>query len=347
MKKILLINNYDMAKTRKAYLAGKSPSYHQFGTSELIESGEYIVDYLLVAPKNFNSRIFKMLSLIPVWFKAYRKAVKYDYVYGAADFTVDFMGMMKKIGLFKPKLLTIFHHPPFDLRLKVAKYDSIIFLSEFANKEMSDKFPKLKKKMSFLQWGPDIKFYHTYSPIHNYERVHDKIVFVSNGKTHRDHETLLSAAEKSKNHAVIVCDDKSLPHNYNSETCSYTEIFYQNKPDDIKMIQLLCRSSVLVVPTYPGNRTLGPIGLTSFLDSVAIGMPVITANNTILSDIVEREKIGFVYKAGDVDDLCEKMNRFTENQELIAIYGKNATEFGLRNDIIKFGNQLKLLIEKL
>ena len=39
MKRILFVNNYDMAKSRKSYLDGNSASHHQFGTSELIETG--------------------------------------------------------------------------------------------------------------------------------------------------------------------------------------------------------------------------------------------------------------------------------------------------------------------
>ena len=347
MKTILLINNYDMAKTRASYLKGISPSYHQFGTSELMETGEYSVDYLLVAPKKKNSRILKMISLLPVWLKAYRKARKYDYVYGAADFTVDFMGFMKKMGLFKPKLLAIFHHPPFKLRLKLATYDQIIFLCEFAYKEMGQTFPLLKSRMSFMQWGPDLQFYNKYIPHVNYEREHDEVVFISNGKTHRDHEILLEAAESTKNHTIIVCDDKTLPANYNQEKCIYTKIFYQNKPDDIKMVKLLSDCSVLVIPTYPTDRRLGPIGLTSFLDAIAMGIPVITASNTVLTDIVEREKIGFVYQAGNIDDLCDKMKLFVENSELIRSCGRRAAEFGLTNDIKKFGRQLKLKIEQL
>jgi len=341
MKTILLINNYDMAKTRESYLKGISPSYHQFGTNELIETGEYSVDYMLVAPRRSNSRILKMISLIPVWLKAYRKARKYDYVYGAADFTVDFMGMMKKMGLFKPKLLTIFHHPPFKLRLKLATYDQIIFLCEFAVKEMRDAFPALRDRMFFMQWGPDLQFYRKYTPQCNFEKKQEEIVFISNGKTHRDHEILLEAAEKSKNHTFIVCDEKTLPANYDPEKCTYTKIFYQNKPDDIKMVKLLNECSVLVIPTYPTERRLGPIGLTSFLDAVAMGIPVITANNTVLTGIVEREGMGFVYEAGNLEDLCDKMRLFKDKPELIISCGKKAAEFGLTNDINSFGLQLR------
>ena len=93
-KRVLLVNNYDMALSRESYLKKESPEHHQFGTSLLIEKG-YQVDYELVAPKRYNSKIKRLISLIPKWFKLYRKARKYDYVYGAADFTIDFRDVEK------------------------------------------------------------------------------------------------------------------------------------------------------------------------------------------------------------------------------------------------------------
>ena len=41
------------------------------------------------------------------------------------------------------------------------------------------------------------------------------------------------------------------------------------------------------------------------------------------------------------------MNRFTEKPELISVYGKNAADFGSKNDINRFADQLKILIEKM
>lgn len=345
MKHILFVNNYDMAKSRESYLKGNSPSHHQFGTSELIETGEYTVDYMLATPKNYNNRILKLLSLFPVWFHIYRKARKYDIVYGGADFTVDFLGFMKKIGLFRPKLAAIFHHPPFPFRLKFEKYDHILFLSSFAYKDMAQLFPAKAAYMTFLQWGPDISFYERLAPKPNYMKMQEEVIFISNGKTKRDHELLVDAAENINAHTIIVSDEHSLPSNYHKDKCKNIEIFYQNKPDDTKMVKLLNRCSILIVPTPPTSQKLGPIGLTSFLDTVALGMPIITADNTVFTDIVTSNKMGLVYKAGDIVELKRAMTFFIENPKYIAEYGKNAYEFGQKNDMKKFADQLYQLLE--
>lgn len=345
MKHLLFINNYDMAKSRESYLRGYSPSHHQFGTSELIETGKYTVNYMLAAPKNYNNRLLKLLSLFPVWIEIYWKARKFDIVYGGADFTVDFLGFMKMLGLFRPTLVAIFHHPPFSFRLKYEKYDHIIFLSSFAYDEMTQLFPEKAARMTFLQWGPDLSFYQRLAPIPNYMKRQKEIIFISNGKTKRDHESLVDATENISAHTIIVSDEHSLPHNYHKEDCTHTEIFYQNRPDDTKMVALLNKCSVLVVPTPPTPQKLGPIGLTSFLDAIALGMPLITADNTVFTDIVLSYKMGLVYKAGDIKDLERAMNFFIENPEYISEYGKNAYKFGKKNNMQNFSKQLYELLE--
>lgn len=335
-----------MTKSRDLFLRGQSPSHHQFGTSQLIETGEYKVDYFLVAPKVRKNKFLKLISIIPIWIKTFFKARKYDIVYGAADFTVDFLGMLKKAKLFRPKLIAIFHHPPFEQKLKVEKFDKILFLSHYALEDISSKFPNLRQSMEFFQWGPDLDFYKRIEPVPNYQKNKKELIFISNGKTHRDHETLFEAAVKTGNKTIIVSDEWSLPLNFN-KLCKNVEIFYQNKPDDTKMLKLLSNCSVLVIPTFPDNQRLGPIGLTSFVDAIAMGIPIISANNTVFDNIIIEHKMGLVYEAGNPTDLGRVMDVFKENPELVVQYGKNAFNFGQTHDIKAFGMQLYHLLHNI
>lgn len=340
IKRILFINNYDMAKSRDSYLKGNSPSHHQFGTSELIKTNEYVVDYMLATPKNVKYKVLKLLSLFPVWFKIYWQARKYDIVYGGADFTVDFLGVMKNMNLFRPKLIAIFHHPPFSLRLRYAKYDKIIFLSPFSYEEMKHSFPNKKEQMTFMKWGPDLNFYKRLAAIPNYMKQHEKIIFISNGKTRRDHEILISASEHLHAHTVIVSDEESIPSNFDKDSCHYARIILSEQPDDTKMVKLLNDCSILVIPTSATPQRLGPIGLTSFLDAIALGMPMITANNTVFSDIIESHEMGIVYKAGELIELEKAMSFFIDHPESIAKYGENAYKYGQKNSIKEFAQHL-------
>lgn len=275
----------------------------------------------------------------------YRKARRYDIVYGAADFTVDFLGLMKKRGLLKPTLIAIFHHPPFPIRLKVERFDHILFLSRFAWEEMKVLFPKQAASMRFMQWGPDLLFYQQLAPIPNYQKKQQEVTFISNGKTHRDHESLVTAAEHIGGRTIIVSDEWSLPSNY-SDRCVHATIFTPNKPDDTRMVKLLNECSVLVVPTPITDQRLGPIKLTSLgVDAMALGMPVITASNTVFTDIIASHQMGIGYEAGNVDELEKAMNRFIEHPERRVEYGQNAFEFGQKHEMKQFGVKLHQLLK--
>lgn len=343
MKRVLFVNNYDMVKSRDSYKKGNSASHHQFGTNELIETGEYVIDYMLITPKNHKNKILKLASLLPLWFKLYRKARNYDIVYGGADFTVDFLGILKQIKLFRPKLIAIFYHPPFTIRLKLERYDHLIFISRFAHQAMCEKFPQKANMLKFMQWGPDYKFYERLAPIRNYQKKYEKIVFISNGKTRRDHETLVAAAQKSANHTIIVSDNQSIPSNYKEG--EYTQIYVQEKPDDTKMVPLLNNCSILVIPTPPNEHPLAAIGMTSFVDALALGMPIIAADNTAYRDIIIENNMGKVYKAGNVNDLANAMNYFKESPERIIECGEHSWLFGQKNNINNFGQELRKLFE--
>lgn len=340
--KILFVNNYDMQQSRMSYLNNESPDHHQFGTNYLINRG-YHIDYELIVPKGYHNKICRFLSLIIPWIQLFFKARKFEIVYGAADFTIDFLGVLKKFRLFKPKVVTIMHHPPFPLRLSLAKYDKVIFLSEFAFNEMSVKFHKLRNRMEFIQWGPDLSFYDQLIEIPNYLKTNSELIFISNGKTHRDHESLVTAAESSKSHTIIVSNRFDIPKNY-VDSSNYLEIFIQEYPNDKEMIRLLNKCSVLIIPTFPSIHRLGPIGLTSFLDAIALGMPVITASNTILTDIVTTYNLGFVYTAGDNLDLQRKMQLFKDNPELIKEQGENAYNFRKKCNSLDFSEKIHQIL---
>jgi glycosyltransferase involved in cell wall biosynthesis len=111
------------------------------------------------------------------------------------------------------------------------------------------------------------------------------------------------------------------------------------------MVELLNRCSVLVIPTPKGPVKYGPIGLTSLVDAIALGMPVITADNTVFAEIVEKEKIGLVYKSGDMSDLKRCMQYFLDHPEEINVMGQNAYNYGRTHNIIAFAQKLEAVLK--
>jgi len=52
-------------------------------------------------------------------------------------------------------------------------------------------------------------------------------------------------------------------------------------------------------------------------------VPVIASDLGGMSDLVEDGITGFLFKSGDADELCAKMNLFIENRELVKRFQDN------------------------
>ena len=79
--------------------------------------------------------------------------------------------------------------------------------------------------LEFMQWGPDLTFYQELAPTPNCDKEQKELIFISNGKTRRDHESLVAAAEQTGNQTIIVSDEQGLPHNYNDK-CAFLGIAF-------------------------------------------------------------------------------------------------------------------------
>lgn len=317
--KVLYIADYSPCEKVKK---GLMPSQHMFGFNELKDKNIHVT-YKCIASATHHGHLW--LQLLHDACRAIKYSLcGYDVIFEALPAMERGMGMLKKWGILKQKYACVMHHPPFDKRMKMCKYDAMLFLDKVAYEEMKAKYPKQAKYMYQNTWGPDLTFYLRYIDKYNFE-IDNPLTFISNGKTHRDHDLLVSAGETVNATTMIVCDQKSVPENYNGQP--NIKLHFQDKPDDVKMVRLLQTCSVMVIPTLPSAKRIGCIGNTSFMDALALGMPVIVGDNSVMVEIVTDNHCGFVYKAGDKESLAACMNRFVENPALVAEMGRNARKY--------------------
>lgn len=155
-------------------------------------------------------------------------------------------------------------------------------------------------------------------------KVQTEVKPISTGKTGRDLHLIDKACQNLQVPLVVVTDDVQLSNNAKvisaKQKCG-------NAVSHVQMMQYLmdCNINLIPVDTNRGKHTL--CGLTSLLDAIAIGQPVIMSDNTNISIDIEKLKIGFTYKAGDLDDFKAKLNIFKQNPSLIKEYGDNARKY--------------------
>lgn len=184
--------------------------------------------------------------------------------------------------------------------------------------------------------------------IHTYNKIKhkEKTSFISIGKANRDYNTLIAASRNINATTSIICTKGGQPTNYNYKTVMNVKMIVQTDDTLIsgnlmsysEMVLTLSNYDVAVIPIPHGHK--GLCGLTSFNDALALGKPIIIANSANIGIDIEKEGFGFIYTAGDIQDLKEKMNRFIQVPTLIESMGKRAYEYACINDNSKFSNTI-------
>ncbi len=336
MKKILFISNYESFTKVKDR---RMPSQHLFGFYEL-NPREYTITY-----KVLKNKTNKILDLLYQLYLSIQYSIQgYDVIFDALAVIERGMGILKKLKILRQRYVAVMHHPPFDKRLRYCNYDAMIFLDKIAYQEILTKYPRKENIFKLNVWGPDLNFYSNIVENYNFD-IDNQLCFISNGKTDRDHNLLIGASSLCNVNTIIVCDKNSIPSGYHNQ--NNIKIFIQNHPDDVKMVKLLNKCSVMVIPTFKSPERLGPIGNTSFMDAIALGMPVIVADNSVMSDIVDENKLGFVYKAGDINSLISCMNKFKDSPELVHKLGSNSRRYAESTNMNTFSKNINNILYNL
>lgn len=285
--KILVISNYLTKAYRQLCLDGLKPKQHLWGGEELEAKG-YHLDY--VTYEGFSLKV-----LTHLWLLSFR----YDNIFIPVSSYSKYLGILKKVGLLRPRLIVVLHHPPFDKILRYGKYDKILFLSKPHWQQL------YVPGSSYYPWGCDIDFYKNNGLVKT--DTPKDIAFISNGYTNRDNDTLVKAAIYSQKrlfytaHQEINCN--------NNDKIQHCKTYFQT---DLEILRVMYRYDVLVIPTFKTREMIGTIGLTSFMDAVGMHMPVIVASNSPISFLVKENKVGLVYETGDAKDLASKMQAISD-----------------------------------
>lgn len=311
---ILVINNYSM----KHFLALADdnivPAHHCWGCDELRNQSNVKLKFALYKiPKVFLKLHFGRLYYYILQFFFLYKAIGCSCIYVAASPLIDLIGFLKYIGCYKKKLVVVVHHPR-NFSLKNQRYDKLIFICKEAYEQALLDYPEFKDSFLFQEWGPDLRFYEGMRA--NVERVS----FVSNGITNRDNYTLIEASKGTTYPIGILCNQQSLPSNYDSSLKNIDLVFNKGTMMNgkimsyTKMIAYVSQYASCVIPTGPEQKSL--CGLTSFCDAIALGMPIILSTTTRIDVDFKRYPFGYYYKAGDFRDLRMCMDKMSDVNNL-------------------------------
>ena len=253
-----------------------------------------------------------------------------DAIYGVTFRGLEVIIFLRALGIIK-KPIIVWHHsaviiPENPIRKVVSKifykgFDRLFFFSEKLQTDSFDTGKINENKTAVLHWGADLDFYDLL--IKNRKT---KDYFVSTGRENRDFPTLIKAFNNLPYKCCIytskIIGDKNYMKILEKENILYNPnvtIHYVNS--SVKEIAEIVNDScgvVICCLNYPYT-----IGLTTLVEAIALGLPVITTNNPNYPIDVEAENVGIKVPYGDIDTWAKAVDFLQKNPEKSQLFGKN------------------------
>lgn len=341
MKRILFVCGYDDAWTQVS--EGIKPSQHMFGLNEMID--RYTVDQNGDLHGHINAgNLFEDSCEVDFYeWKSIKKDVlkhisffiknrkKYDIIYDCLNRCSIWIGIFRKLNIIKAKIITMCHHPSYFIALNFSFSDAYVFFDEEYRRIAEKECKRKKNKFYVNEWYPENSWY---EPFLEKSISKGDVFFIDNGKTERDRSALQKSSEDLKivvNYPGEVDENNGYFRSYKTNFSTYTE-----------MTEKLLRYHSLIVPVKKFNKKkIGPLGITSFLDTVALCMPIIASDNTCFSGDIEKYQLGIVYKTGDAESLKKAMQKMHNDESFYKNCVQNLKNYKKTRDISAFSEKLK------
>jgi hypothetical protein len=336
--KILAINNYSLDDCMEKIRNGTMPAQHAWGCDYLKAHGHDVTTLTYLSHKG---RILKQIDLFLFSMKNLLLFNHYDVVISFCNPSIGWAALFRKLGFLHCKMYTLVHHHTSRFMWLNKGYDRIFFLSKQVMDFTKQDYPSLAEKMTYLEWGPDLKFYND-SFGRMKQRYNPPTVMISNGKTWRDID-LIENGCKQLNIPLIIITDKVKS---SSSSIVSSGIKGKNAILDSTLLTYMLQSTISTIPIKIKSRNDGLTGLTSFLDAIALGQPIIMSDNTNISVDVDKLHIGYTYKAGDVLDFIRVVKKLIENPSDMKEFSHNARIYAETHTYEDYCKSLEYIIVK-
>lgn len=313
IKKVLYINDYANDPTiLDSCNSFEYPRHHLWGVDRL--SQDYDIIFAQFPKHKLMNKLYILYANIYIFIKNWNCDIIYSALPG---FSLLFL-LCKKIGLKKYKVVSVVHHPTSRLVGK-SVYDKLIFISPLVQEAFN--YSKLHTK--FIFWGGDLGFYSHYkvSLLHEYD-------FICAGKTLRDYDLFYEIVPSYSSRYIV----------FGSKSSAENEISY---PELMTFYNVSKFSIIPIIPFGENNDIPVLSGLTSFIDSICLGIPVLMSDNTLIGIDIEKLGMVFFYNAGDDSDFSKKVNEVLSlSQDEYNIMRSNCIRFAASHSYEEFCNQL-------
>jgi glycosyltransferase involved in cell wall biosynthesis len=153
--------------------------------------------------------------------------------------------------------------------------------------------------------GGDLNFYRRFIAQSENSSQHSVI---SSGNSGRDFDILVTAAKKVNASFKIYCKPSSYPKS--SSIPGHVELLSGEFPYE-RICKDIASASIVLIPL--SRKSEGVVGLTSLLEALALGKPVIMTRNNYINIDLEKENIGLTVDEGDAEGWVQAISSLLNN----------------------------------
>ena len=296
--------------------------------------------YLIDKYKMFPWAISRVIHSLIIWLKSFR----YDVILDAVNQS-RLLLVLNRLHLLPCKIVTILHHPPFYLEEELGKADAYLFFSKNTMQHDARVVPSKEKAFFLNEWGLDSSWYPAV-PAGKQE-----FICCDDGKTQRDIFLEKQVIEKLKIKSLTT---------YHSE---YTEklpgvftkdVFAKILNAKIMFIPIRKEAFPRKLHLYEKRRVRqnkdtipnDPCGLTSFMDAIALGMPVICSDNTAVAEFIQANDLGRVYTTGSIDSAIDAFLQMMDD-DVYSMCKRNMMSYRETHNIDVYSDRLFAILNNL
>lgn len=339
---IYFYHTQDTGRILREWREGLYPGHLLYGAAHLPQQGVEVIPHLY--PPMHEAPRWQW-TLLTTW-RILKCRKRYDVLYATSFRGLEGIVLLRALRLFRHPVV-LWHHQPIvtarnKWRERMARlfYRGIDFMFFFSRPLLEESLKSRKarpERMRVVPWGADLAFYDRILRQTAGQPHHG---FVSTGKEQRDLPTLVSAfAALCGKSSDEFAPELQLYINSRTGRIDYSQILGNMQiPSNVQihpihrlmigeLAAVVARARCVVICCLPTNYT---VGLTTLVEALALGLPVICSRNVTFPLDVEAEGAGLTVDYGDVEGWTRAVHYVMEHPAEAAAMGRRGRELADR-----------------
>lgn len=331
----------------------KHPGHILYGLTHFERNGvESVIHPFKAFPSRIRLMIYNLITILGC-------KQPYDVLYGTSYRGLELLIFLRALGLYR-KPIAIWHHQAvpvsngsFKNRVSKLFYKGIDCMFFFSRALINDSLTTRKvraEQLHLIHWGADLDFYDHLMQV---DKPVKKDFFISTGKENRDFKTLLQAFAETQQPLEVYTSSANGDQQYDTILQAYADqphirIHFVTGiiPHELALQVASGRAVVISCLDFPYT-----VGLTTLVEALALGIPLITSRNPKFEMDIDREGAGITVGYKDVNGWKEAINFLSEHPDKATEMGENGRRlaertYNLENYAKELADILKTLARK-